>query len=495
MLLNYIYVCFPSVINKFSYSQHQGKQHGIDLTAIPSNTTLVIAPDSSSNEYDIHKSLREKGLDIVVLDHHEAERVSEYACVVNNQLCDYPTKSLSGVGVVYKLCQYIDNMLPEGSYANSFLDLVTVGLVGDMMDQRDMETHHLTQVGLDHFSNPFISAMAEKNAYSLGNEITPIGVAFYIVPLINAVTRVGTMEEKTLLFESMLEWKAYEEIPSTKRGCKGQMETRVEQSVRTCGNVKNRQTKAQDVAVEIVEQLIESRNLNDYKVLLIKVDNPTFDKSITGLIANKIMAKYQKPTCLVTETEPGYWSGSARAPGQCELTNFRVFCEESGLVELAQGHPSAFGFGIYESRIKEFLNYAENAFKDITFSPIYKVDYIFSAQENFAKTILELGDAKKLWGQEVSEPLIVIENLAVTKDMITLMARDRNPTLKIQLPNGVACIKFKSSDEELQSLYSENGCVNINLVGRSEVNRYYNSVTPQLLVMDYEIINRQEYYF
>lgn len=63
--------------------------------------------------------------------------------------------------------------------------------------------------------------MAEKNAYSLGDIISPIGVAFYIVPLVNAVTRVGTMEEKILLFESMLEWKAFEEVPSTKRGCKG----------------------------------------------------------------------------------------------------------------------------------------------------------------------------------------------------------------------------------------------------------------------------------
>lgn len=102
---------------------------------------------------------------------------------------------------------------------------------------------------------------------------------------------------------------------------------------------------------------------------------------------------------------------------------------------------------------------------------------------------------KNLWGQNVDEPLIAVENVAVTKDMITLMARDRNPTLKIQLPNGVTCIKFKSSEEELDSLFSENGCVTINLVGKAEVNKYFNSVTPQLIIQNYEIINRQEYYF
>ena len=70
------------------------------------------------------------------------------------------------------------------------------------------------------------------------------------MPLINSITRVGTMAEKTLLFESMLNWKAFDLVPSTKRGCSGQQETRLEQSLRTCTNVKNRQTRNQDAAVE-----------------------------------------------------------------------------------------------------------------------------------------------------------------------------------------------------------------------------------------------------
>jgi single-stranded-DNA-specific exonuclease len=48
---------------------------------------------------------------VLVIDHHEADRVSEHACIINNQLCDYPTKSLSGVGMVYKFCSYIDRLL------------------------------------------------------------------------------------------------------------------------------------------------------------------------------------------------------------------------------------------------------------------------------------------------------------------------------------------------------------------------------------------------
>lgn len=84
LLLNYIYARFPSAINKFYYNFHSGKTHGIDIESIQPGTTLVVVPDASSNEYEIHKKLSDKGIDVIVLDHHQAERESEYACVVNN---------------------------------------------------------------------------------------------------------------------------------------------------------------------------------------------------------------------------------------------------------------------------------------------------------------------------------------------------------------------------------------------------------------------------
>ena len=66
------------------YRFHSGKEHGIIVSTVPEDVKLVIAPDSSSNDYDQHKELSEKGIDVLVIDHHEAEKVSEYACVINN---------------------------------------------------------------------------------------------------------------------------------------------------------------------------------------------------------------------------------------------------------------------------------------------------------------------------------------------------------------------------------------------------------------------------
>ena len=197
------------------------------IDTIPTDVKLVIAPDSSSNDYDVHKKLKEKGVDVLVIDHHEADKESEYACVINNQICGYPTKSLSGVGMVYKFCSYIDTLL-NVDYADQFLDLVALGMVADMMDLRDYETKHLINKGLKSIRNPYFRGMVERQEYQLKNGITPFGIAFYIAPYVNATIRMGTQEEKVMLFESMLDYRGYELVPSTKRGCKGQQETRVE---------------------------------------------------------------------------------------------------------------------------------------------------------------------------------------------------------------------------------------------------------------------------
>ncbi len=85
--------------NKIKYVVHPNKAHGIPVDLI-TNEKLIIVPDASSNEYEIHKELQEKGIDVLVIDHHEAPEFSQYACVINNQLGNYPNKSLSGVGMV-----------------------------------------------------------------------------------------------------------------------------------------------------------------------------------------------------------------------------------------------------------------------------------------------------------------------------------------------------------------------------------------------------------
>ena len=512
LLINYLNCLFPAFVqNNIIYRFHSGKEHGIILATIPADVSLVIAPDSSSNDYEVHKQLAERQVDVLVIDHHEAERVSEFACIINNQLCDYPTKSLSGVGMVYKFCQYIDEIM-NVDYADYFLDLVSLGMTADMMDLRDYETKHLIHRGLTDIRNPFFKGMVDKNAYSLGSDLTPMGIAFYVAPYVNATIRMGTPEEKQIMFEAMLDFKAYREIPSTKRGCKGQKEQVVEQAVRNCVNIKNRQTKARDSGVEIIENLIKTNNLLDNKVLIVQVPAAAhIEKNLTGLIANQLMARYQRPVLLLNETiydqevfdaNGAYlfafgekcWEGSARGYDKSSLSDFRQFCLHSGIVMYAEGHANAFGFGIRDKAMKEFINYCNIYLAYTTFEPCYHVDFVFSADNFNGTDIIEIAELKSLWGQGIDEPYIALENVKVTANSITLMSPDKNPTLKITLPNGTTLIKFKSSQEEFESLKTD-GLITINIVGKCERNVWNGRVNPQIILEDYEITNKVEYYF
>lgn len=493
-LINYLNCLFPGFVqNNVYYRIHTGKQHGILLDTIPDDVKLVIAPDSSSNDYEEHKALAERGVDVLVIDHHEADSISEYACIINNQLCDYPTKSLSGVGMVYKFCSRIDELM-NVDYADQFLDLVALGMVADMMDLRDYETRHLITRGLENIRNPYFKGMVDKQAYSLKDGISPIGVAFYIAPYVNATIRMGTQEEKLMLFESMLDYRGYELVPSTKRGCKGQQETRVEQACRNCTNIKNRQTKARDAALETIERIIKEKNLLENKILAIKLDTFAADKNLTGLIANQLMAKYQRPVLLLNKTENG-WEGSGRGYDKSKFDNLREFLNESGLVMYAEGHANAMGVGIADDKFAEFIEYSNQHLADFDFTPCYKVDFIFNGSDFRGSDIVEIAELKSLWGQGVDEPFVAIENINIHSGNVTLMSPDKSPTLKITLPNGTSLIKFKSSQEEYEKLHSETGCITINVVGKCERNIWNGIVSPQIIVEDYEIVGEQKYYF
>ena len=501
LLINYLNSLFPGYAqNNISYRVHEGKQHGLILETIPEDVKLVIAPDSSSNDYDVHKQLQELGIDVLVIDHHEADKVSEYACIINNQLCDYPTKSLSGVGMVYKFCSYIDSLLGITN-ANNFIDLVALGLIADVMLMKDFETKHLINLGLKQITNPFFRGMTIKNEYSLGGNITPFGVAFYIAPYINAVTRCGTQEEKLILFESMLDFKAYEMIPSTKRGFKGTFETRVEQACRNCTNIKNRQNKARDASLKIIEQIIEEEDLLKNQILIVRLPaDYAIDKNLTGLVATKIANQFQKPTMIVNEThdaETGelIWAGSGRIFSQSNFTTFKDFLEESGYFDMAQGHQGAFGCAIKDKFIEKFTGYANRELANFDFTPKYYIDLEYDANYLIPADVLNIANFDNLWGQGIEEPFILVKNLKVSKENIALL---KETTLKITIPadgQDISLIKFGSSKSEFDSLCSDLGYVTIDVIGHFQKNVWNGNVSPQINIEDFEIVGRAVYYF
>jgi single-stranded-DNA-specific exonuclease len=491
---------FPAFIeNNVSYRLHEGKQHGIIYDTVPEDVKLVIAPDSSSNDYLQHQWLHERGCDVLVIDHHEAEKYSKYAVVINNQMCDYPTKSLSGVGMVLKFCQYIDKLLGT-DHSKLFYDLAAFGIIADVMDLRDFETRYIVKTGLSFVHNSLFKKICSMQEYSINNHggLNPFTVGWYIAPLVNAVTRSGTQPEKILFFEAMLDWQAFQEISSTKRGCKGQMETKAEQACRNARNIKSKQDKQRDEGVKYIEEIIQEKHLTENKIIAVKLPTGKVNRNFTGLIANQLLSKYQHPILLLSEIKDSNgnirWEGSARAY-ECEgIDNFKEYLKNNSYVYLSEGHAFAFGVGLTDDGFSNFISQTNNELKDCTFKPSYTVDFIWEPEEINKQDILDLAQYDNIWGQGVEQPQVVIKNIIITKDNIKLLSPNKSPTIKIVLNNGVECIKYFSSQEEFDKLIPDIGKVSLlTLIGTCSINEFAGKRTPQITIKDYEAT--QQYYF
>ena len=494
LLLNYLHRLVPAYVeNCVRYVLHEKKAHGIIEEAVTDDIQFLIVPDAASNECEIVSKLKNQGIETLILDHHETDTPATDAVIINPMICKYPNKFLCGGGVVYKFCKYLDKFF-DVFIANDYIDLAGISEISDIMDVRPLENRAIISEGIDNIRNPFITTMAERNAYSLGSEITPFGIAFYIVPFVNAVTRVGTMEEKRLIFESFLEYKAYDMIPSTKRGCKGQFETLVEQATRTANNVKNRQKRLRDSATEKIESIIIEQDLLENKLIIVCLKEGEMERGLTGLVATRIAEQYQHPTLILHETydEEGalVWSGSGRGINNAGFDNFRGFLLESGLVVFAAGHAQAFGAAIRNDKLDEFIDYSNRALANYEFSSTYRVDFIYDRTSLDPEDILGIAEYKELWGHGVEEPLIVVTNVEVTLNTVQLMSPDRNPTLKISMSNGTNFIKFRTTQEEYEELIKDLTPFTskiITIVGKCEKNEWNGRINPQIIIEEYEI--------
>jgi len=511
LLINYLHDCFPYYTeNHIQWYIHDGKQHGLsDCYDFAKEFKMVILPDSSSNDFYEHYYLHHEGIDILVLDHHEADQISENAIIINNQLSDYPNKELSGVGVVWQFCRYLD-IIGGNDYANNYLDLVALGNMADMMSLCSIETKTLIFEGFKerNIKNPFIYSMAAKNDFSLnkpdykpsnnnGLKITPMGAAFFIAPLVNAIVRSGTLEEKEVVFESMINFKAFNPILSNKRGHKlGEMERVVDQAIRTCTNVKNRQTRAEEAGMEKLETLIKERNLLNHKVLLFLLEPNEVDKNIAGLIANKIANKYQRPTAVlmkvINEDKKISYQGSARGYGDM---NFKDICAAAPGCLYAEGHQGAFGLGLgYEESepeikgdyIYQFIEHTDEVLKDLSAEPSYFVDYIWNYDEIDGNKVIEIAQMNDYWGKDLSRSYVYITNIPVNENTFKVM---KSNTLKYDCPN-VSIIQFSGTDEEIEQ-FSTHPC-KINAVCKCVINEWNYQLNPQLMLENYEIVKEEQ---
>ena len=491
LMYNFLMDNYADYNISIDYHIPEGKEHGLrtlmDIFTNEKICDLIILPDSSSNDYEEHKILKNMGYDVLVLDHHEAAGYSANATVINNQLSkEYENKALSGVGVVYKFLGYFEaafasdliSTMGEGSesHIQEYLDLVALGEVSDMMDMTTLENRYICEYGLSHIKNGFLKELVEKQSFSLGSgPLTQIGVAFYITPLINALIRVGSPLEKERLFEAFI--MPDKMVASTKRGEKGKEETIATQSARNCTNAKARQKREMDKAAELLNIQIINNCLDDNKILILNADDINVSTTLTGLCAMNVAALYKKPVMLGRISPDGYLKGSIRGRGESELKDFKAFLLESGYMDYVEGHGNAAGFSIKESNIPKLIDYANEKLKDVNFNEgFYEADFIVHGNCSYLADMIEdLERGRTLWGQHNDEPIIIVEDITIDSKDISIIGSYKD-TVRFTF-NGITYVKFKAK-ALIEELFLYNGKLNITAAGRGNINEWGGKRSP-----------------
>lgn len=149
-------------------------------------------------------------------------------------------------------------------------------------------------------------------------------------------------------------------------------------------------------------------------------------------------------------------------------------------------HQGAFGLGIKVDDVDDFIDSTNEILKDMSDEPIYYVDYIFDGQAVLPNVILNIGEMKSVWAQNIPEPQIAIRNLKVNSENCQLLSADKHPTLKITLNNGVELMKFGFSKEAFDELTQDAGKI-IDIVGTCDINEWMGNKRPQIKIIEYAV--------
>lgn len=451
------------------YIIHDGKQHGLDdllPKIIGTDYNLIIIPDAGSSDYVECTELYLDGKEVIILDHHiinkiEKEKALTYhvghytndnpAIIVNNQSSSRVTdKAMTGVGIVYKFCKLLDAYY-NVNYADDYLDLVTLGMIGDRCNMFNLQSRYLIFEGLKQIANKtnknnLIKLLVESAMYSMNNKVTINGISFYVNPLINSMIRLGEYEDKCYMFEALCN---SDKMLDRKVKGKGIVNMTIQEyTLKACQSSNRKQKKLAMESVEMLSKEIDEHGLNKYSILVCNA-NDAVHKNLTGYIANKLADAYQRP-CLLMRRYDNMCGGSARGYDKCEILDFNQWCKDTKLFSMVSGHDNAFGTKIkFDNTYKLFQLISEMPSID---EPIYHIYGIYNDKTISDQIIKNIAKYDFLWGSGVDDPIFLIENITVNKYNINLLGAKQN-NIEFMYHN----IKFKmfSKGGSLTELYRD----------------------------------------
>lgn len=307
--------------------------HLIDQAIEDKVDTIITCDNGISAAEEIRYGM-EKGMTIIVTDHHEVPfhmdgenkvyDVPQNCLLVNPKQkdCEYPFKELCGAAVVYRLSQVLYEKACPGRDRQEFLDIAAFATIGDVM-QLVGENRIIVREGLrklKNTENEGMRALIEACGLEDKESITPYHVGFVLGPCLNAAGRLDTAQ----LSQSLLKATGVEA---------GMIANHLQEL-----NLERRTMTEEGLAA--AEAYIDS--LPGIPPVIV-VYLPECHESLAGIIAGKIREKYNHPALVLTRSEEGV-KGSGRSIEEYDMFENMSACRD--LFSKFGGHKLAAGFSM-----------------------------------------------------------------------------------------------------------------------------------------------------
>ena len=330
--------------------------------AVVEGVRVLLTCDCGVTDYAEVSFARQAGLDVLISDHHDlGPELPEAVAVLNPKRLSkgHPLTHLPGVGVAYKLIEALSESMSQGAgeqahqtsaspppvlpgnlaphipgLPSSLLDLVALGIVADVADQRS-DTRYLLQRGLAQLRahpRPGVRALLKLTNTSPAS-LTADGIGYLIGPRLNAVGRLD---------DAML---AVQLLTTEDEELAGILAAKVE--------VLNQERRMLQRSAEedAFRQLARDPALQRHPVIVLT--SPAWHPSILGVVASSVSNRYERPSVLISLPEDAEMGrGSARSIAGVDIHAAITTLHE--LVEASGGHPMAAGFSIRRQNVAAF---------------------------------------------------------------------------------------------------------------------------------------------
>ncbi len=317
---------------------------GIDY-AESIGSDLIITCDCGITAVKQTAYAREKGINLIVTDHHIPGPELPAALAILNPKqpgCEYPFKDLCGAGVAFKLTQGVSRVLKlSPNISEKHLDLTSIGTAADLVPMVG-ENRVIMARGLELIeggAKPGIRALKETSRLEGKSHLTSSDIVFSLGPRINAVGRLGEATRAVQLLTA-----AY-----------------FDEAMQLAGVMEDENENRKQIEASIVDEAIRISNAryNPRDRHGLVVYNDGWHQGVIGIVASRLKERYWVPV-IVIAINGGLGKGSARSLEGFDMYAAMARCEN--LLENFGGHPMAAGMTIKPENLIEF----EERFLEIT---------------------------------------------------------------------------------------------------------------------------------